>query len=97
MLPLLNLLFPAHLEINQKSDLHPCKSGLYREVPWTDTSRCAVGLAQNWRPGEAAQLIPQVMKLRDRTLVSVLAYAGLRPEEALALEWQHIRARTILD
>jgi integrase len=34
--------------------------------------------------------------LRDATLVSVLAYAGLRPEEALALEYQHVRGRTIL-
>ncbi len=30
--------------------------------------------------------------LRDATLVSVLAYAGLRPEEALALEYLHLRA-----
>lgn len=28
--------------------------------------------------------------LRDATLVSVLAYAGLRPGEALALTWEHI-------
>ena len=35
-------------------------------------------------------------RLRDATLVSVLAYAGLRPEEALALEWRHVRARTLL-
>ena len=34
--------------------------------------------------------------LRDATLVSVLAYAGLRPEEALALEYQHLRETTIL-
>lgn len=34
--------------------------------------------------------------LRDATLVSVLAYAGLRPEEALALEYQHVRKATIL-
>jgi integrase len=33
---------------------------------------------------------------RDATLVSVLAYAGLRPGEALALTWGHIRERTIL-
>lgn len=32
----------------------------------------------------------------DAALVSVLAYAGLRPGEALALQWRHIRARTIL-
>jgi integrase len=34
--------------------------------------------------------------LRDATLVSVLAYAGLRPEEALALEYQHVGRVTIL-
>ncbi len=28
--------------------------------------------------------------LRDATLVSVLAYAGLRPGEALALTWEHV-------
>jgi len=32
----------------------------------------------------------------DAALVSVLAYAGLRPEEALALEWRHVRERTLL-
>jgi integrase len=35
-------------------------------------------------------------RLRDATLVSLLAYAGLRPEEALALEWRHIRKKTLL-
>lgn len=34
-------------------------------------------------------------KLRDATLVSVLAYAGLRPGEALALMWTDIGKRTI--
>ena len=34
--------------------------------------------------------------LRDATLVSVLAYAGLRPGEALALTWGGVRERTIL-
>lgn len=34
--------------------------------------------------------------LRDATLVSVLAYAGLRPEEALALEYEHAGKVTIL-
>ena len=33
---------------------------------------------------------------RDATLISVLAYAGLRPQEALALTWGHVRERTIL-
>jgi integrase len=35
-------------------------------------------------------------RLRDATLISLLAYAGLRPGEALALEWRHMRERTIL-
>ena len=35
-------------------------------------------------------------ELRDATLLAVLAYAGLRPQEALALEWRHVRERTLL-
>lgn len=34
--------------------------------------------------------------VRDATLVSVLAYAGLRPGEALALRWDHVRSKTLL-
>jgi integrase len=33
---------------------------------------------------------------RDATLLSVLAYAGLRPQEAIALCWGHVRDRTLL-
>jgi integrase len=35
-------------------------------------------------------------RLRDATLVSVLAYAGLRPGEALAFRWGDVGERTIL-
>ena len=35
-------------------------------------------------------------ELRDATLVSVLAYAGVRPQEALALRWRSIGERTLL-
>ncbi len=35
-------------------------------------------------------------RVRDATLVVLLAYAGLRPQEALALEWRHVRERTLL-
>jgi integrase len=34
--------------------------------------------------------------VRDATLISVLAYAGLRPQEALALMWADVRERTLL-
>jgi integrase len=33
---------------------------------------------------------------RDATLVVVLAYAGLRPQEALGLPWGNVRGRTLL-
>jgi len=32
---------------------------------------------------------------RDAVLVSVLAYAGLRPQEALGLRWRHVGERTL--
>jgi integrase len=35
-------------------------------------------------------------RLRDATLISVMAYAGVRPGEAMALTWQHVRERTLL-
>lgn len=35
-------------------------------------------------------------RLRDATLLAVLAYAGLRPQEALALPWRNVRERTLL-
>jgi integrase len=35
-------------------------------------------------------------RVRDATLVSVLAYAGVRPGEALALTWSNVRGRTLL-
>lgn len=34
--------------------------------------------------------------LRDATLISVLAYAGLRPGEALGLRWRDVRDHTLL-
>lgn len=33
---------------------------------------------------------------RDATLISLLAYGGLRPREALALQWADVRERTLL-
>ena len=35
-------------------------------------------------------------KQRDAMLISVLAYAGLRPQEALALQWGDVREKTLL-
>jgi integrase len=47
-------------------------------------------------PPAVERLRKQMPTERDRALVSVLAYAGLRPGEALALTWEQIGERTIL-
>lgn len=39
---------------------------------------------------ETVETMRTVLEHRDATLVAVLAYAGLRPGEALALEWGHV-------
>ena len=83
---------------------------LQRAVEWGRVSSNAVKITRKppkkYRP--AVQAIPpsviEVMrarllddgKLRDASLLVVLAYAGLRPQEALALEWRHVRERTLL-
>lgn len=50
-------------------------------------------------PSQVERLRGELLRLkrhRDATLVSVLAYAGLRPQEALALRWGDVRGRTIV-
>jgi integrase len=37
-----------------------------------------------------------VLRPRDRQFVSLLAYSGLRPQEARALRWAHVRERTLI-
>jgi integrase len=44
----------------------------------------------------AVERMRSVSTPRDATLLSVLAYAGLRPGEALALQWRDVREHTIL-
>jgi integrase len=83
---------------------------LQRAVEWGRIPTNAVKLTRKppkpHRP--AVQALPpgliEVMRARmleegrhrDATLLVVLAYAGLRPQEALALEWRHVRERTLL-
>jgi integrase len=42
------------------------------------------------------RLLMQENRYADAVLVCTLAYAGLRPGEALALSWWHVRKRTLL-
>lgn len=47
-------------------------------------------------PAEVEQIRAKLDKLRDRTLVSVLAYSGPRPEEVVSrLAWEDIGERAI--
>jgi integrase len=83
---------------------------LQRAVEWGRVPSNAVKLTRKppKRHRPAVQAIPpsliEVMRarlraegrLRDATLLVVLGYAGLRPQEALALEWRHVRERTLL-
>ena len=40
--------------------------------------------------------ICSVLRSRDREFVQILAYAGLRPQEARALRWKHAQDRTLI-
>ena len=62
----------------------------------------AVRFPSNKRRREIRALSPATVEamrtaseLRDATLISVLAYGGLRPQEALALCWRRVGERTI--
>jgi integrase len=47
-------------------------------------------------PPDKIEAMRSALGPRDATLISVLAYAGLRPGEALGLRWGDIRERTLL-
>lgn len=67
---------------------NPCAG--VKAVAWKKNTREPVPLATV----EALRLT--LARERDRALVSVLAYAGLRPGEAVALEWDDVREATIV-
>ncbi|MFL5846330.1 MAG: tyrosine-type recombinase/integrase [Solirubrobacteraceae bacterium] len=79
-------------------------------IEWGEASANPVSVVRKPRQGRRKAVRPlppeDVERLRSQmltrndhrsaTLVSVLAYAGLRPGEALALEWRHVRDNTLL-
>jgi integrase len=79
-------------------------------VEWGETDTNPVALVRKPRQGRTRAVAPldplSIERIRAQlcviadpfsaTLVSVLAYSGMRPSEALALERRHIRADTIL-
>ena len=74
-------------------------------IEWGEAAANPVSVVRKPRQGRkraVAPLAPEAVELLRRgsplsaVLVSVLAYAGLRPGEALALEVRHVRDQTIL-
>ncbi len=65
---------------------------IYNELRKSSEVRCEI------RPLApiTVELLRRACEPRDATLLSVLAYAGLRPSEALVLRWEDVRERTIL-
>src|SRR5260370_571255 len=71
-----------------------------------DCERVGAGLVRKTqvpRGAEVRPLAPSTIEAmraaattRDAVLLAVLAYAGLRPGEALALRWGDVRERTLL-
>jgi integrase len=47
-------------------------------------------------PTAVVERLREQLGQRDATLVAVLAYAGLRPGEALDLRWGHVQDRTLI-
>ena len=72
--------------------IEPCPCGAQAELRSSARRRAVV-------PGTVETIRDWLLRrdlVRDAALVSVLAYAGLRPGEAFALTWSHVRDRTLL-
>jgi integrase len=65
-----------------------------REVP-KPRQRCSNRRVRPLAPS-AVERIRACLPPRDAVLVSLIAYAGLRPSEALGLRWHHVRKNTLL-
>lgn len=75
------------------ADILRARGQLPRQTRKTDVRPLWPGETEAIRSAMLARQSP--FALRDATLVSVMAYAGLRPEEALALTWENVGADTI--
>lgn len=59
------------------------------QVPTDPTERKA------WPPKTVAEIIKRMPTDRDKAIVAIMAYAGLRPAEVVALRWEDVRDGTI--
>jgi integrase len=74
------------------------EGGLLQSNPARVVRKSRLPRRQEVRPLSPAEIeaMRAVSKPRDAALISVLGYAGLRPGEALGLQWRDIRQQTIL-
>ena len=79
-------LSPSEIEAMRTAALAPAPIEIPASEPGKRSRRAYSGPA----PGTA------YTRNRDATLISVMAYAGLRPHEAWILTWGHVRERTLL-
>jgi integrase len=69
----------------------------------TETNPCAGLKALSWKKtehdpvplDELEAIRARMTRSRDRALVSLMAYAGCRPSEAIALQWRDVTKRTV--
>jgi integrase len=94
----------------QRKSLKLLRGVLQRAMEWERLARNPARLVPLPPPPETPEVSPlppdEVEAMRffllgqgresDALMISLLAYAGLRPEEASALSWRHVRERTLL-
>jgi integrase len=95
----LRLIDPLPLPLKTEiRPLAPLTVETMRQAALTPSLRSVAPSGPDQRPRRAytvAAGTPKRLRHRDATLLSVLAYAGLRPQEALALKWGDIRSNTV--
>ena len=86
------------LEILRKAFNDAIRDGLIPKNPTTGHRKHTVTTKRPkaLSPDEVEAIRLQLEQSRDRVLVSVLAYAGLRPGEALALRWEDVRGGVLV-
>ena len=69
-------------------------AGSAQATGWAGRERCRPSARRSSRRCE--RICGRAAASATRRLIVLLAYAGLRPGEALGLEWRHVRERTLL-
>ncbi len=86
----------------QRDEVEPLAPGVIEAIRLilSEEMPIAIGEGRAGQRRRRAHLQPDrrsdATRMRDRTLVALLAYAGVRPSEASALRWRDVKERTLL-